>query len=665
MKLPELTELQTTREMIDAFGGYNHNLRIGDGEFYDMTNLSSDDYPVLSPRHQRGTYASPIKPMGMLSKDALCYVDGNSLEVSDGALYINKNKISNLPLNTQCNYCADRYKCGQKKEGGLCRKTLLSMGAYIIILPDKKYINTTNHSDCGKIETSIELPYEKTTENVGSVLKTIEKVTFSPCKLDGSDIKSIVYVYDTAVGEDKLTEVDLITSKTPPEKPAHCSYWIDTSGDTHVLKQYSETSSQWTSVATSYIKITDSSPGVDFLNAGFKEGDGITISGINGIYAAEGSDVGSAPTELNSTMVARAVGTNYIIVTGLIDKVYEQVGAVIISENERRDCYITIERRMPSMDFVIESGNRLWGCRYGVNRDGNVVNEIYASKLGDFKNWNVFDGISTDSYTASLGTDGQFTGAVEHLGYPLFFKENCFHKVYGNYPANYQIQTTACRGVQKGCEKSLAIVNETLYYKARNAVCAYDGSLPMEVSSALGEVTYSDAVGGALGNKYYISMKDGGGAYHLFVLDTAKGMWHREDDTHVTEFCNCNGELYFVDYADNQIKTVRGTDSTLVTDPVKWEAITGVIGTDSPDKKYISRMDIRLLLNVGTKVTIYAEYDSGGVWEHIFTIEGKSLRSFAIPIRPKRCDHLRLKFTGVGEAKIYSICKTIEQGSDM
>ena len=44
---PELSELKRDREMIDVFKGYNHNLRIGEGEFYDMTNLSSDNYPLL------------------------------------------------------------------------------------------------------------------------------------------------------------------------------------------------------------------------------------------------------------------------------------------------------------------------------------------------------------------------------------------------------------------------------------------------------------------------------------------------------------------------------------------------------------------------------------------------------------------------------------------
>jgi hypothetical protein len=148
----------------------------------------------------------------------------------------------------------------------------------------------------------------------------------------------------------------------------------------------------------------------------------------------------------------------------------------------------------------------------------------------------------------------------------------------------FGVQDTACRGVQKGCGGSLAIVNEVLYYKSRSAVCAYDGSLPAEISTALGEVNYSDAVAGAVGNKYYISMKDSDGAYHLFAYDTAKGMWHREDSTQATAFCACRGDLYFIDAADRKIKTVMGT-GTQDSAPVKWMAETGLIGTDSPDKK--------------------------------------------------------------------------------
>ena len=270
------------------------------------------------------------------------------------------------------------------------------------------------------------------------------------------------------------------------------------------------------------------------------------------------------------------------------------------------------------------------------------------------------------SIWASVGSDGAFTGAINHLGYPIFFKENCIHKVFGSYPANYQIQTTNCRGVQAGSEKSLAIVNETLFYKSRSAVCAYDGSLPQEISTPLGETRYSNAAAGALGNKYYISMKIENSSpekYQLFVFDTAKGLWHKEDDTQATEFSNVNGILYYVDYADNTIKTVNGVGNIL-EDDIEWSATTGILETDSPDKKYISRMDVRVSLAIGARMTFYIEYDSSDSWEYLFSVEGTSLRTFPIPVRPKRCDHFRLKIEGKGDGKIHSICKTIEQGSD-
>jgi hypothetical protein len=583
MLYPKLKEIPTSRELIDIFKGYNHNLRIGEGEFFDMKNLTSDDYPILSPRQKRGIYAVPTAPQGMVAKDSLCYVD-------DGVFIMNENRVP-MGLNDK-------------------PKTLISMGAYVIIMPDKKYINTEklkdnslNQSDYGPIEASF---------------TSSGTVTFELCKVDG-------------VGYDNV-----VTQATEPNDPKNMDLWIDTSETPHQLKQYSTTNSMWSAIATTYIKISATG-----IGGSFNEQDGVTIEGVE---SEELSD-------LNASMVIWAKGDNYIVVKGILDEVTTQ------------EKPITVARRMPEMDFVIESGNRLWGCRYGPNRDGNIVNEIYCSKLGDFKNWECYPGISTDSWYTPLGTDGQFTGAITHLGHPIFFKENCMHKVYGSYPAQFSVQDTACRGVQKGCEKSLAIVNEILYYKARSGVCSYDGSLPTEASYALGDVNYHNAVAGSLGNKYYISMSDAEGKYSLFVYDTLKGMWHREDDTQATDFCNCRGDLYYIDYADKQIKTVKGTGIP-ETLPIKWEAVTGIIGTDSPDKKYISRMDVRMSLKVGAKASFYAEYDSSGEWEHLFTMDGVKLRSFAVPIRPQRCDHMRLKIIGSGEAKIYSICKTIEQGSD-
>ena len=580
MKYPTLTAPSGSREMLDTFKGYNHNLRIADGEFYYMENMTSSYYPLLSPRGKRGVYASPAAPMGLIAKDGLCYVDGESIVVNG--------------------YPVDMGLTDEPKQ-------LVSMGAYVVILPDKKYINTLDLTDFGSLDASF---------------TTTADVTFVLCTVDGEAYS------------------DATVADTEPGEPENMALWIDTSSTPHSLKKYSATSGMWVSIASTYIKI--SSPGI---GTAFAQYDGVTISGV----------VGESLQDLNATMALWACGDDYIVVTGILDAVTTQT----VDEGA-----VTVERKMPAVDFVTESGNRLWGCRYGVSNNGDVVNEIYACKLGDFKNWNCFIGLATDSYSASCGTDGPFTGAITHLGHPLFFKEHFVHKVYGNYPANFQIQDTALRGVQQGCDKSMAIVNEVLYYKARHAVVAYDGSLPVDVSAAFGEERYSEAAAGAHGNKYYISMRDSKDAWHLFVYDTTKGMWHREDGLRADCFCSCRDELYAIDHNTRKIITMLGS-GTQDKDKVKWMVQTGVIGTDMPDMKYVSRLVLRLSLEIGARVRLYAQYNSMGGWESLGTITGTDLRSFSIPVRPRRCDHLRLRIEGEGDAKIYSITKTISQGSDI
>lgn len=580
MNYPYLTELKTNRKMTDNFRGYNHNLKIAKNEFFDMKNMSSVSFPLLSPRGKRGIFSQPEKAAGLIAKDALCYIDGTDFVINE--YRVNMGLSDELP------------------------KQMVSMGAYVIIMPDKKYINTQDLSDFGNIEASFSSGEGQT-------------VSFELCRENGE-------AYSNAT-----------VSATEPLSPENLALWIDTSEEPHTLKQYSESAGIWMAIATTYIKIT--APGI---GKNFEQYDGVFISGVTG----------ESLSELNGSFVLFGKGDDYIVVTGILDSVFTQTSP------------ITVKRQMPLMDFITESGNRIWGCRYGVALNGETVNEIYASKLGDFKNWNCFMGISTDSYAASVGSDGMFTGAVTHNGFPIFFKEDCLHKIYGTEPSNFQIQNTIARGVQQGSGRSLAIVNEVLYYKTKNGVCAYDGSFPIEISQQFGEEHYSQAVGGGHGNKYYISMKDSEEKANLFVFDTSKKLWHREDETDVLDFCSCGDEMYFIDKKDGFIKTVFGSGIE-ERDPVSWMVETGVLSTDSPDRKYISRLAIRMSLEIGSDVSFFIQYDSQGEWVPLSSMTGTSLRSFSVPLRPKRCDHFRLRIIGEGEAKIFSIAEVIEEGSDL
>ena len=523
---------------------------------------------------------------GMIAKDSLCYIDGSYFVMN-----------------------AYRVDMGLSTADDDCPKQLISMGAYVIILPDKKYINTANLTDWGNIDAEV---------------TTTAAVTFTPCMQDGTTL-SPNYI-----------------QPTEPDKPENMALWMDTSSTPHSLKQWSESAGMWSSIATTYVRIQ--CPGI---GKAFSQYDGITITIPDGLTA----DTAAQLKELNGSAIVYAKGDDFIAVVGILD------------EETTIEEHITVSRKMPVMDFVIENDNRLWGCRYGQNNNGDVVNELYACKLGDFKNWNCYMGISTDSYAVSLGSDGQFTGAITHAGYPIFFKETCMHKVYGNYPANYQVQTIACRGVQKGCSRSLAIVNEILYYKSQHAICAYDGSLPAEISYSLGDVQYCNAVAGAHGNKYYVSMQNTtSGEWDFLVYDTAKGMWHKEDNLQAAQLCSCRDELY-CSLPAGKIITIRGSGEAY-EDNLSWMAQTGIINASLPDRKYLQRISIRMVLEPGSHVSMLAEYDSSGVWESIGEMVGSSLRSFTFPVRPRRCDHLRLRIDGTGKARIFAITKTISGGSD-
>lgn len=584
MQFPTLTEVSQSREMIDAFGGYNHNRRIAGNEWYDMTNMSSDGYPLLQSRKARGVVRQFTAPGGMLAKDAMAWVDG-------GKLYYNGAEIVGLTLS----------------EG---EKQLVSMGAYLLVWPDKVYVNTKDLTDFGSMEAGF---------------SSSGTVTYSLCTSTG----------------DALGKV----SSSKPEEPEGGEFWIDTTQTPHSLMVWSASTEMWTSVATVYTRIQAVGIGKPF-----KEGDGVEISGV--AYGGDSETVKAQFDELNGTKIIFAKDDDSIVVVGLIDLTYEQTEGAV-----------TVKRAVPDMDYVCEAQNRIWGCKYGMV-DGKAVNELYCCKLGDFTNWRVYAGISTDAWAASVGSDGAWTGCANYLGYPTFFKENCIHRIAISSVGAHQVTETVGRGVQNGSFRSLCVVNEMLFYKSTSDVCAYDGSFPTSMGASLGEERYSGAVGGSFGGKYYLSMQDSARAWHLFVYDAAKGMWHREDNTHAMCFAAMDDDLYYIDADSSRMMCVNGTQGTAEEAP-EWMAESGVIGYDYPDKKYLSRYNIRLQIEDGGELRLYCMYDSDGRWEHAGTIRRKGHGTFTVPVIPRRCDHMKLRLEGKGVVRVFSIAKILELGSDV
>lgn len=335
---------------------------------------------------------------------------------------------------------------------------------------------------------------------------------------------------------------------------------------------------------------------------------------------------------------------------------------------DQAEKYLIISRKLPEMDLVIECGNRIWGCRYGLNTDGKFVNAIYCSKLGDPSNWKSFQGVSTDSWEVSIGADGPFTGAATYLGKPVFFKENTILTVYGSYPAQFQLKTVDAPGVRPGCAGSLAVVEDKLYYLGRDGVYAYDGALPVPVARELGSISGDQVGAGGHNGKYYLSCPEG-----LLVYDVRQGLWHREDAAQFSSFLSVEGKLYALTrdgmclsvLADAREMDGSNTWETVDTEAVSWLAETGPLGLETPDAKRITALTLRLWMDRGSKLKVFVRYDFDRDWECVATLTARDLGSRRIPIHPKRCDHMYLRLEGEGDFRLYSITKTLQEGSEL
>lgn len=607
MYYPRLDETPNSRNMIDTFLGYNHNFKTRNGEFYDMENLSSDNFPLLSPRKIRPVLKEGENVRGLLYSDNnIAWLEGDILHYSlqDWDL---TEVFEELGIET----------------GGDEWQQMIRFGSYIILYPIGFYINVFAHdTDYGTLSKTYSVPNGLT-------------VHYRVSTSEGGELQN------------------LTVGKEAPENPANGDYWLCTQEASQGLNMWNETQAMWEPVATSYIKIEIEDYEDDLTNY-FDVGDTLQLNTML-------SDVNDGSTIIN-------MGANWFTVIGFP----EYNGTLIVDYEQLTTDVYTLEMRrgLPKLDYICSSGNRLWGCRYGLSNPHTVVNEIYCSKLGDFKNWFTYTGIASDSYAVSVGVPGAWTGCIDFNGYPLFFKEDAIFKIYGSYPAEFRVVQSHVRGVQNGSHKSLAIVGETLFYKSPTDIVAYDGASPVSISQALGkENHYYSAIGGGCQNKYHIVMQNYAGHKFYFIYDTETGIWMKQDAPNIKEFsASENGQMYAA--TTENVIGLGNTDNIVFSETllgeewVDWWAQTGEMGYEYPDFKYVSKITIRAYVPFRSEIQVQISYDDR-MFEDVGIIRGNDdIATQNININPMRCDHYRIKFIGHGDCRIYSMTYTLETGSE-
>lgn len=603
-KLPELYADEGSRSVIGLFQGINRAPVIGEGEFAEMMNMTSEGYPTLTAREPYGKVDlhtqndTPIcvtttAPHGV---DEVCFIDPPNVYI--GGI---------------------EYDLGIGAEDPDRPKQIVRMGAYLIVLPDMVYINTVDVTDKGKIEDK----YERA-----------------------------MNTWDFRVADFEGTLPDYIQAEKPDgEGIKNGALWHRT-GAAAALFRWDADAEKWEE-EKSFLKVQVGGVGELHLKKALKKGDIVRIGGtgvIDGTVQIE-------KAKYNKDGGGNDLGVHWFMVPGMIEESEKEISGTF-----------TVARAIPVLDYACESGNRLWGCRYGENDAGEKVNEIYCSALGDFFRWYIGPADNdTSPVTFSVGTDGKFTGGMTYGGYPTFFKEGYMHRVGGYLPSDFSVYTEKVPGVRSGCHRSLAVVNNVLYYVSPSGVMGFDGSAPVKVSDKLGSLSmYAHAVGGRCGEKYYLHLRNNRTAAkgRIYVLDTALGLWHAEGEDKIESMAEYGDDMLMirVDGDTHDILTVK--PGTNPEGAVTWMCETGNIGMESPDRKYITRLTVKLSAELGSKVRVSILYDSVGTWKQIFATEMAGVRPVTVPILPMPCDHFKLRIEGKGPCRIYNITKTMREGAE-
>ena len=640
--LPSVPVRGVTTQRTVTFRGVRRHDRIREGEWSKAENLTSALAPMLAVRPKRAR----VHDYG----GAVFALAGND---PPAVLFRPENDPDAVIL--RCGERTERFSCPAGADpGGIVR-----MGALLVLPGLDAWVNTADGTR-GRLAAAFS-PAETDITAAGMTHPYVLKLC--PCDADGNELR--IAALTSAENGDKIERGDLPGLISDGE-----CYAV---GSQRRIRRYRSAEPEPWRTMDHYLRIE--ADGIDA--AGLRAGDFVTLSGLpndwtdhSGVYvediAHEDFDPlhqsyyntsGLYDDDPNGLREIAAVGAGWLAVKDVFFTRRVTVSAAAAGA-------VSLGREMPRMDFVVEAQNRLWGCRCGEQADGKIVNELYASALGDPGAWQRFNGLSTASWTASVGSDGPFTGAAVLDGCPVFFKENCIHRVYPSAVGAHRVAELRVPGVASGCARSVTPFADGLCYVSHVGVVRWNGGTPEPISDALGALRPASAVAGAWGERLYLALTERCGSETLWVYDAEHGTWLSESglpEGLPVCFAAAGEHLYAA--AQGALWDLMGRVGE-PEDTVRFSCTSGLIGYAVTEQEYVSRFVLRLVLPRGSRMDLWMEYDSDGVWHHAGHLRGQGTGSFLLPVRPRRCDHFRFRLTGEGDARVYSIVKHLVKGSD-
>jgi len=319
--------------------------------------------------------------------------------------------------------------------------------------------------------------------------------------------------------------------------------------------------------------------------------------------------------------------------------------------------------QVPDIKYATVHLSRL----FGVDDD-----RIYASAFNDYANW-ALDTIDEHSASnawaspaqANTKANGAFTAITTFMNHVICFKRDFMHELYNNKNP-FRIQDIFAEGTID--HRSIQDVNGRLIFVCRDGVKVYTGGNPRDIGYNLGVNSFSRAVAGTDGRRYYLFCATEKKARNLFVYDTLTEQWAEESiDTDVLSFAQTSTGMYM--FCTNGIiyKLDTGDYSHY------WSFETDYFMGQTVDVKHIQKIQLYAEIGAGSIIDVYLLYDDEIFDQatahkiYSYTNAGGAPRKIPVRVIPRQTANygFKLRVNGYGYSRLHNLETFLRQGGDL
>ena len=609
------------------FYGLNRTRRTSKGEFSDMMNMSTHEYPCAVPRKPRSYAAS--KPEVDEAIDVVIAPDSTNVEnisgftgICGGGFYYNGvRKSKKFTLSPEWSWQIEQ-------KGNL----------YIINGYDKTNTKSLIYYYC--IDTN-------EFEEGGAVMRDLIVTS-------GADYLETIYTTKYGVNGYSITTPD----GEVIENKKFC--------DEYLCEYYT---------GIGYTMNKD----VNIFSQLFKVGDQVTIEGFCGsnnngqLWNIQDQKIVAQPnldalrnntidtdnmaetkslseydictvTIKGFSIISKEVGYAHRVKFEVLNKNGQPVTMKNLASNNYGAVYcsgVTLKRRTRVLDNITLHNGVIWGSA----PSGNI---IYSSKPNDIFCFAPEEAVRGNVAMLVSDTPGLVTGMCEYGNDLLVFKESSITVISGDTPSNYYAYPI--QGI--GCidPKSIAVTPSGVLFLSYNGFYIYSGNVPQLFSARL-NTKYISAVAGYNDSIYYAcAVRADNGKRELLTYNLQYNVWHILDDIDASGFFAFRGKWYIAD----KTKIYECDSSNEITETVDWSFTSVKIHDNTLDEKGLTELWIRCEMEDGAEFKVETKADDEKFKTH-GTYTGAGRQIFRCPIRMNMCDNYQYRISGHGNVVFYEI----------